>query len=223
MFKESARFDVLGKLGEGGMGVVYEVYDRQRQMRVALKTLRQIDPVSLRFLKNEFRALSDLSHPNIVTQYDLVEEDGAWFLTMEIVEGIDFLSHVRKRGSGPGTEEDSAPFLATSSSDFTSDHAPTESLLNPGRMRPGQGTPAERAQGGALDRADGLVLPHVSERVDLARLRDALAQLTTALHALHLYGLVHRDTSIKTKICLRKGDIAIHRRRTDHAYLPFTH
>ena len=50
-----------------------------------------------------------------------------------------------------------------------------------------------------------------------------ISQLASALAAAHEVGITHRDTSIKTKICLRNGDIAIHRRRTDHAYLPFTH
>lgn len=57
-------------------------------------------------------------------------------------------------------------------------------------------------------------------------LRDCLRlteRISDALGAAHQRGFIHRDTSIKTKICLRNGDIAIHRRRTDHAYLPFTH
>ena len=59
-------------------------------------------------------------------------------------------------------------------------------------------------------------------RMSMGALRIA-RQIASALMAAHAKHIVHRDTSIKTKICLRNGDIAIHRRRTDHAYLPFTH
>ena len=67
---------------------------------------------------------------------------------------------------------------------------------------------AQRLQRGPLAIADVLVLG---------------IRIAEALESAHQQQVIHRDTSIKTKICLRKGDIAIHRRRTDHAYLPFTH
>ena len=60
-------------------------------------------------------------------------------------------------------------------------------------------------------------------KLPLKKTLEIVAQVGSALHAAHNLGVAHRDTSIKTKICLRKGDIAIHRRRTDHADLPFTH
>ena len=59
--------------------------------------------------------------------------------------------------------------------------------------------------------------------MDALRSMQILRQIASGLAAAHAKVIVHRDTSIKTKICLRKGDIAIQRRRTDHAYLPFTH
>src|SRR5687768_12249290 len=89
------RFDVKRPLGEGGLGVVYEAYDRVRDARVALKTLRKPSPEAITRLKREFRALENLQHPNLVTLHELFEENGEWFFTMELVEGTDFLEFLR--------------------------------------------------------------------------------------------------------------------------------
>jgi serine/threonine protein kinase len=90
----SKRFDVERKLGEGGMGVVYLVNDREQKRRVALKTLSRVDPGSLYRFKKEFRALAGVSHPNLVVLYELIVEGDFWYFTMEYVDGVDFLSHV---------------------------------------------------------------------------------------------------------------------------------
>jgi tetratricopeptide (TPR) repeat protein len=96
------RFEVLSRLGEGGAGVVYEVRDRQSDAHLALKTVRLDEPSALASLKREFRAVQDVAHPNLVRLDELFEENGAWFFTMELVEGKDWLSYVRP-GSPAGT------------------------------------------------------------------------------------------------------------------------
>ncbi|MBI4508668.1 MAG: protein kinase [Deltaproteobacteria bacterium] len=104
-FDGGARFEIHRRLGSGGMGVVYEASDRVQDTRVALKTLRGLDEYALLRLKNEFRSLRDLSHPNLVKLGELIHEAGHWFMTMELVEGEDFLAHARRRGEGEGTDE----------------------------------------------------------------------------------------------------------------------
>ncbi len=90
------------------MGVVYEALDRRQGERVALKALRAFSPDALLRFKREFRALSDLSHPNLVRLGELFEVSGQWMFSMELVEGVDFLSWVRGaavEGDAPPTED----------------------------------------------------------------------------------------------------------------------
>jgi serine/threonine protein kinase/tetratricopeptide (TPR) repeat protein len=93
-FQGTSRFRVVRQLGAGGMGVVYEALDVERNEHVALKTLEDMDAEALLRFKREFRALHGLDHPNLVRLGELFEQDGRWFFTMELVPGEDFLSHV---------------------------------------------------------------------------------------------------------------------------------
>ncbi|HTS47224.1 MAG TPA: protein kinase, partial [Bryobacteraceae bacterium] len=93
-FQGNARFQIVRRVGAGGMGVVYEALDSERHMRVALKTLPQLRPNSLYLFKNEFRALAGVNHPNLVTLFELLNEGDDWFFTMQYVEGVNFLKYV---------------------------------------------------------------------------------------------------------------------------------
>src|SRR5579884_3162945 len=110
-FQGTRRFQVLRRLGEGGMGVVYEALDRETGSRVAVKLLRSLAAEALLRFKHEFRSLSDIQHPNLVSLGELIEDGGRWFFTMEYVDGVDFLAHVRQ--SGPTHDEPTAPQPST--------------------------------------------------------------------------------------------------------------
>ena len=88
--KQLAHFEITGKLGEGGMGVVYEAIDRHLDRRVAIKILPP-DKVANAARKQRFiqeaKAASALNHPNIVTIHDISSADGVDYIAMELVPG----------------------------------------------------------------------------------------------------------------------------------------
>jgi eukaryotic-like serine/threonine-protein kinase len=148
------------------MGVVYEAFDRERGARVALKTLHTLSAEGLARFKNEFRALQDLHHPNLVRLDELLEDHGRWFFTMELVDGVNFFEWVRPHDPGlPGVldEVDSVASAETAAGPF----APAADEGAPVRARLG--------------------------RLDEGRLRDGLRQLVLGLSALHDARKVHRD------------------------------
>ena len=83
-------YTVLAKLGEGGMGVVYQARDAHLDRLVAIKVIpghTVADPERKRRFAQEARAASALNHPNIITIYDIDSADGVDFIAMEYVEG----------------------------------------------------------------------------------------------------------------------------------------
>src|SRR4051794_1506766 len=96
---DGSRLAIQKLLGRGASGTVYQVYDRTHSASVAVKVLALEDPAALFRFKSEFRTLADLTHPNLLKLYELVLSGDQWLLTMELVEGPDFLQHVRPDGS----------------------------------------------------------------------------------------------------------------------------
>jgi hypothetical protein len=140
----TVRFEIVRRLGAGGMGVVYEAIDRETGGRVALKTLRSLSSDGLLRFKNELRSARELGHKNVVRLGDLVEEDGQWLFSMELVDGVSFLDYVRPGG-----------------------------------------------------------------QIDVARLRDALAQLVSGVSALHAADKIHRDLKSSNVLVASDGRVVV--------------
>src|SRR5262245_26215035 len=100
MARTGDRYRVLRQIGAGGMGIVYEAEDLERGQKVALKTIEYDDVEKVYRLKREFRVLADLSHPNLVSLFDLVVDADSCFFTMELLDGTDLLTYLWNRPVG---------------------------------------------------------------------------------------------------------------------------
>jgi serine/threonine-protein kinase len=99
------RYEVLGTLGKGGMGVVYRARDRQLDEVVALKLLRPealaSDPTLLERFKQEIKLARRITHRNVLRTHDFGETSGVPYISMEYLEGVTLKDLVRSRGALP--------------------------------------------------------------------------------------------------------------------------
>jgi eukaryotic-like serine/threonine-protein kinase len=95
-----SHYRIVGQLGIGGMGVVYEAEDVRLHRKVALKFLPEdlaTDPDSARRFRREAETIATLSHAHICAVYDIDEHDGHAFIVMERVEGVNLKTHMSRQ------------------------------------------------------------------------------------------------------------------------------
>ncbi len=103
---EQGRYKIIGKLGKGGMGIVYKATDTVLDRTVAYKVLPdalQENPQALKNFLREAKSAAKLNHPGIVTVYDAGEQDGVFYIAMEYVDGNTLKEIIKHRGKiSPG-------------------------------------------------------------------------------------------------------------------------
>ena len=113
-FQGTDRIHIRRSIGAGSFGMVFEAYDQDRQAVVALKTLTNVGPEALYQFKQEFRALADISHPNLVGLFELGSDSDRAFFTMELIDGRPFSTWARNEA------QPARPVVSSSRSDHTS-------------------------------------------------------------------------------------------------------
>ena len=95
----SNRYEVLSKIGAGGMADVYKGRDCMLNRYVAIKVLKKEyreDENFVRKFRSEAQAAAGLQNPNIVNVYDVGEDRGLYYMVMELVEGITLKEYIQK-------------------------------------------------------------------------------------------------------------------------------
>lgn len=145
--------------------MVFEAWDRERELRVALKTLAELSPNALYLFKEEFRGLAGIAHENLVGLYELSEHEGQYFIAMEFIDGVEFLDAVQTRA--PSTPDSYRGAVLESE--------------------------ATQTQAGEALEAAPPAAPREAAPGDPARVRAVLSQVAAGLTALHGAKKLHRD------------------------------
>ena len=95
------RYEIIDKVGSGGMADVYKAMDHRLNRFVAVKVLKQEYSSDTKFVtkfRAEAQSVAGLSHPNVVGVYDVGEENELYYIVMELVEGITLKKYIEKKG-----------------------------------------------------------------------------------------------------------------------------
>lgn len=179
------RFELRRLLGSGGMGVVYEAFDRERERVVALKVLRQLEPASVARFKREFRSLARVNHPNLVRLHELLSVDERWLYTMEYIDGVHLTDFVRGDAGGRSAPTHfSSVSTAILSAEETCATGAMQGQVSTNRVKP-------------------------TSVKDLDLLRKTAAELAVAVDALHRTGHLHRDLKPSNVLIDRDGRVVL--------------
>jgi eukaryotic-like serine/threonine-protein kinase len=190
-------FELLSKIDQGGMGVVYRAWQPSLGRPVALKSLMRFgDPKSEQRFAREIHALGRVEHPNVVKIFTSASDKEHWFYAMELVEGASLANICAQLAKGGRTDVGNTEWLQAASTaseksrkselPLTTEEAITKSVRLPRaqlqealRAQPQDGLPGAAALRG--DRS------HIFQVAEIGR------QVAEAAHALHDAGIIHRD------------------------------
>jgi serine/threonine protein kinase len=184
-------FEVLSRLGQGGMGVVYRAWQASLGRQVALKAvLHSGDAKSEARFAREIRALGRVEHPNLVKVFTSGSDGDQWFYAMELLEGATLAAVCEKlQTRHAGAADLDLPTWQATLSTVCEESRRAETPLSDGppsreRQRPEYPSPVADAPGSPGKPAGRSYVHHV---VELVR------QAAEAAHALHEASVIHRD------------------------------
>jgi WD40 repeat protein/serine/threonine protein kinase len=175
-------FELLSRLGQGGMGVVYRAWQPSLGRQVALKCmLRAGDPKAEARFSREIRALGRVEHRHVVKVFTSGSEGDQWFYAMELIEGAELSRVCEQLGDSSAGDVDEGNWQKAVSSAFEQARS-EEKPISKTEIRPARpASPPARTSGLAGGRG------HVTLVADLVRM------VAEAAHSLHEAGVVHRD------------------------------
>ncbi len=187
-------FQIVGELGRGGMGVVYEAQQLSLGRRVALKVLpfaSGLDEVRLQRFRNEAHAAAALHHTHIVPVYAVGSDRGVHYYAMQLIDGstlADFIGSLRQPADNDMGPTES-PLAETISSEEAQAGGRVNSVSRPDRSRSSEVTDVNRtsAKSTLLGDSRSARDRHFRSVVKM------IHQATLAIDHAHQYGIVHRD------------------------------
>lgn len=193
---ELGDFQLVSRLGSGGMGTVYRAVQMPLGRQVALKCLMRVgDAKSEARFAREIRVLGKVDHPNLVKVFNSGVDGDRWFYAMELVEGADLGRICKSLAETSASEVSDEHWRAAVSTACEAALAEETSLDESRPNSPFQPSPAARelpaANNELLQRSPGPV--RASGRALVDRAVELVRQTALAAHALHETGVIHRD------------------------------
>ena len=204
-------FELLSRIGRGGMGVVYRARQPSLDRDVALKCLlRSGDPKSEARFAREIRALGRVDHPNLVKTFTSGSEGDQWFYAMELIEGTD-LSRVCYALSASNASEVTDRDWINALSTACDESRATEEPLSEDSADGGVSRTASRADAEAVPReaSPPAVTAVPSSASYMSRIVEIVRQVAQAAHRLHQAGVVHRDIKPANIMVTEEGAHAV--------------